>query len=320
VTPPEDLSATTGRSRPPIPHDRLFKELLGAFLYEFLELFLPDLANLVDPESIHLTDKELFPRGERTRQADLVAQARLRVPTEKAKTASFLIHLEHEAQSKKPLQFPRRMLQYTLHLYDQTGQAVYPIALLSYPKPWRKRPAELRIACAGLTTLRFQYRVIQLNGLLWRNFARQPHPVSAALMSRMRIEASERHLVRLQCLRMLAQLGLDAEKEELISQFFDAYLRLDPEEEKKFAQEFGTIPSEEQEAMLKITTSWEEKGQERERQRTEQERQRAEQARQRAEQERQRAVLAEERAQQEHERAERLASRLRELGIDPEDL
>ncbi|MGE0492441.1 MAG: hypothetical protein AB7S38_24720 [Vulcanimicrobiota bacterium] len=33
-------------------HDRLFKELLTLFLCEFLELFLPDLAELVDPSSV----------------------------------------------------------------------------------------------------------------------------------------------------------------------------------------------------------------------------------------------------------------------------
>ncbi|MBN1606124.1 MAG: Uma2 family endonuclease [Polyangiaceae bacterium] len=45
---------------------------------------------------------------------------------------------------------------------------------------------------------------------------------------------------------------------------------------------------------------------------------RAEQERERAEQERERAEQERERAEQERERAERLASKLRELGIDPE--
>ncbi|MCT7989547.1 Uma2 family endonuclease [Laspinema olomoucense] len=45
----------------------------------------------------------------------------------------------------------------------------------------------------------------------------------------------------------------------------------------------------------------------------------AEQQRQRAEQEHQRAEQQRQRAEQEHQRAERLAARLRELGIDPEE-
>jgi Uma2 family endonuclease len=52
----------------------------------------------------------------------------------------------------------------------------------------------------------------------------------------------------------------------------------------------------------------------------EQERQRAEQERQRAEQERQRAEQEHQRAEQERQRAETLAAKLRELGIDPDQV
>ena len=61
-------------------HDRLFKELLSTFLYEFLELFLPDLAVSVERTSIEFMDKETFTElaeGER-READLVVKARLK--------------------------------------------------------------------------------------------------------------------------------------------------------------------------------------------------------------------------------------------------
>lgn len=54
--------------------------------------------------------------------------------------------------------------------------------------------------------------------------------------------------------------------------------------------------------------------------RAEQERNRAEQERQRAEQERQRAEQERHRAEQERQRADRLAAKLREMGINPEDL
>src|SRR5262249_302741 len=54
------------------------------------------------------------------------------------------------------------------------------------------------------------------------------------------------------------------------------------------------------------------------RSRAEQERQRAEQERQRAEQAAERAERERERADQEHMKAQRLATRLRELGIDPD--
>jgi Uma2 family endonuclease len=59
---------------------------------------------------------------------------------------------------------------------------------------------------------------------------------------------------------------------------------------------------------------------EQERERAEQERERAEQERERAEQERERAEQERERAEQETRRAEQLAAKLRELGIDPDQL
>ncbi|WP_242051319.1 hypothetical protein [Nostoc spongiaeforme] len=41
-------------------HDRLFKELLSTFFIEFLELFLPQLASTIDPNSIRFLPQEYF--------------------------------------------------------------------------------------------------------------------------------------------------------------------------------------------------------------------------------------------------------------------
>jgi hypothetical protein len=131
-----------------IPHDRLFKELLGTFLYEFLELFLPELAQR------------------------------------------------------------------------------------------------------------------ELNRMNWRDYARKPSPVAAALMSRMGIEPQERPVAKLACLRLLGKLNLPGPQSRLIGQFFDSYLQLNPEEEKRYRHEFDKISPEEKSAMLELTTSWHEKGRE----------------------------------------------------------
>ena len=244
-----------------IPHDRLFKELLGTFLYEFLELFLPELARRLEPGSLHLMNKELFPEGEIERRVDLVAQAQLRGEEEERKVY-FLIHLEHEAQNKEPRRFPRRMLHYTLSLYDASGLNVYPIALISYPQPKRELTDHFEISCADFVTLHFRYRVVQLNRLNWRDYARKHNPVAAALMSRMGIEQEERPLVKLACLRLLGHLNLPGPQSRLIAQFFDSYLHLDLEEEERYRHEFDKISPEEKSIMLELTTSWHEKGRE----------------------------------------------------------
>jgi hypothetical protein len=41
-------------------HDCLFKELLITFFWEFIQLFLPDVAAQLDPTSLKALDKEIF--------------------------------------------------------------------------------------------------------------------------------------------------------------------------------------------------------------------------------------------------------------------
>ncbi len=43
-----------------IDHDRLFKELLTTFFWEFIEFFLPEVALYLERDSISFIDKEIF--------------------------------------------------------------------------------------------------------------------------------------------------------------------------------------------------------------------------------------------------------------------
>jgi hypothetical protein len=43
-----------------IDHDKNFKELIATFFLEFLELFLPEIARTIDPDSIHFLQQEYF--------------------------------------------------------------------------------------------------------------------------------------------------------------------------------------------------------------------------------------------------------------------
>src|SRR3989442_1042299 len=61
-------------------HDRLFKELLTTFFVEFVDLFLPDVSEYLEHDSLEFLDKELFTdvtSGER-HEADVVVRARFR--------------------------------------------------------------------------------------------------------------------------------------------------------------------------------------------------------------------------------------------------
>jgi hypothetical protein len=97
--------------------------------------------------------------------------------------------------------------------------------------------------------------------LNWRDFLQQKNSIAAALMSKMKIDKQDRPTVKAQCLRLLVTLKLDPAKMQLISGFVDSYLRLNSTEEALFQSELGTMESREQEQIMQITTSWEQKGQ-----------------------------------------------------------
>jgi hypothetical protein len=232
-------------------HDRLFKELLTTFFAEFLQLFFPELAAYLDPDSVEFLDKELFTdvtQGDR-HEADLVVRARFR-----GQGLCFLIHVENQAQPQ--MNFPRRMFGYFARLHEKYDLPVYPIAVFSYDAPLRPEPSAYRIDFPDLPVLTFQFRIVQLNQLAWRDFLDRTNPIAAALMAKMHMEPGERPRVKLACLRMLAQLQLDPARRELISGFVDAYLCLTMEQKREFESELQQIQPQEREGVMEIVTSW----------------------------------------------------------------
>jgi hypothetical protein len=170
-----------------IDHDRLFKELLSTFFLEFLDLFFPDVTNYIEPDSLTFLDKEVFTdvtAGEQY-EADLVAKVRFR-----SQESFFLIHVENQAKAQSD--FSKRMFRYFARLYEKFALPVYPIAVFSYDAPQRLEPNYHQLSFPNFEVLKFNFRVIQLNRLNWRDFVSQPNPIASALMSKMNIALSDR--------------------------------------------------------------------------------------------------------------------------------
>src|SRR5687767_13703545 len=102
-------------------HDQLFKQLLTNFFYEFIELFLPDVAAFTDRGAIEFLNKEVFTdltAGER-HEVDLVVKSRFRnEPT------FFLVHVENQSIAQPA--FARRMFGYFARLHEKHGLPIYP--------------------------------------------------------------------------------------------------------------------------------------------------------------------------------------------------
>jgi len=238
-----------------IDHDRLFKELIATFFVEFIQLFFPEIINYLEPNQITFLDKEVFTdvtEGEKY-ESDLVAQVQFR-----GQSSFFLIHLE--AQSSSQPEFNRRMFTYFARLHQKFALPVYPIVIFSYDRPQKEAIRQYKIEFPDLKVLEFNYQVVQLNRLHWRDFINQANPVAAALMAKMKIAPRDRAKVKAQCLRLLVTLRLDAARMQLISGFVDTYLNLNSSEEIEFQQEISTFIQPEQEGVMQITTSWMRRG------------------------------------------------------------
>lgn len=241
-----------------IDHDRLFKELLSTFFIEFLELFIPDLARTVEPDSIRFLQQEYFvdlTSGEE-KVIDLLVEVK-----QAGEDIAFLVHLEAQASSEAD--FTRRMFFYFARLYQKYLQRVYPIVVFSFEQPLREAPQQHTVEFPNLKVLEFNFASVQLNRLNWRDYLNQQNPVAVALMSKMQIAPRDRPKVKAECLRLLATLQLDPARTRLISGFVDTYLQLNQQEESMFQEELDKLEIREREDVMEIVTSWMEQGIER---------------------------------------------------------
>ncbi len=240
-----------------IDHDGLFKELLRVCFVDFLEAFAPQVLEYLDVTSVEFVDKEYFSPVARSkkRAVDLVVKARF-----KGKPTHFLIHIEVESSPRAA--FRRRFFLYYAILTERQTLPVYPIVVFSYDRPLRAAPAQYVVDFPDRRVLEFNYVVIQLNRLNWRDYLRRDNPAVSALMAKMGVRPEERPKVKAACFRMIARLKLRPEKYQPIIKFIDAYLQLTPEQEQEFQREVGRLAPTEREATMEYITSWERKGRE----------------------------------------------------------
>lgn len=241
-------------------HDQNFKELISTFFLEFLELFVPELAEAVDPDSIRFLPQEYFADlvGGDEKIVDLLVEVKLA-----GEDTTFLFHIE--AQSYRDSQIARRMFYYLARLHQNYVKNIYPIVIFSFDYPYRAESNLFEIEFPHLKVLEFRFQAIQLNQLNWRDYLDRHNPVAAALMAKMKVAKRDRPQVKAECLRLLVTLKLDPAKTRLISKFVDTYLRLNAQEEQRFQAEIDRLGVTEKEAVMQLTTSWEEKGIEKER-------------------------------------------------------
>lgn len=123
-------------------------------------------------------------------ETDLVVKAKFR-----EQESFFLVHLEHQAYYQEA--FDLRMYRYFARLYEKYALPVYPIALFSYDSPKKAETNFHQVAFPNKVVLQFNYDVIQLNRLNWREYLQQQNPVASALMAKMNIAPKDRPRVNI---------------------------------------------------------------------------------------------------------------------------
>jgi hypothetical protein len=258
IAPLDDNQVRLDDEQTRLDHDRLFKELIETFFVEFLEAFVPDIPPYLDRESVRFLDKEVFTdvtQGARY-ESDIVVQARFH-----GEERLFLIFVENQSTAQS--HFGARMFTYFARFHEKFKVPVYPIAVFSYDAPEREEPSSYTVAFPGFVVNDFHFRVIQLNRLSWRDYLANPNPAATALMSKMRIAPEDRPRVKLECLRLIVTLRLDAARSHLIAGFVRSYLKLTREERVFFDREMQGMPAQEREEMITISDEWTELGMER---------------------------------------------------------
>ncbi len=236
-------------------HDRLFKELISTFFVEFIQLFLPEVLEYLEIDSIEFLDKEVFTdvtSGER-HEVDIIVKARFR-----GLETYFLLLVENQASARTP--FGKRFFKYFARLYEEHDLPVYPIVIFSFDSPLRPEQNSHLVEFPDLKVVEFNYRVIQLNRLSWRDYVHHENPVASALMAKMKMTRQERQRVKYECFNLMATLKLDPARLQLIAGFVDTYLKLNHEEEIWFMAEIEKLEPFKKEIIMETLTTWEQRG------------------------------------------------------------
>lgn len=235
-----------------VKHDQLFKELIHNFFNEFLEVFFPEVHKNIDFSSIKPLSEELYTNlldGE-NRRIDIAVEVKL-----KGEDTLIIVHVKPQSTHQKG--FNHRMYRYFSMLYNKYQKPILPIAIFSYDSKHIEHD-QFTIEFPFFHVLTFNFLMIELKKMDWRDYIKSNNPVAAALLSKMGYTKEEKVQVKIEFLRMMVKMELDPARTRFITGFFEQYLTLDHEEEEKLMKEISQ--SENPEEFTELPISWEERG------------------------------------------------------------
>ncbi len=217
-----------------LDHDQIFKQIIEAFFREFMELFCPAEAALIDFTQVEFLREEFFTdvRRGRRKRLDLVVKVGLK----KGGQHFILVHFEFEG-SRKDDDFPRRMFEYFCPLFLRHQTHIVPIAVFSDDVQWTSPiPSYFELKFTPQSGVRFDYHLIKLSHLDYRQFLKSQNPLAYALMAKMKYSRRERVRLKADFLRLILRAGVDPARQSLLVEFVEAYMPLQTEEQIQFEE------------------------------------------------------------------------------------
>jgi hypothetical protein len=216
-------------------HDQTFKDLLSPFFYDFLRLFLPGIADGIDPTAIKSMPTEAFtdiPEGEQ-RTGDMLVQVTSRAGRPE------LVLLHTEVQGKEKPNFPYRMWEYNALYALRHKKPVISIELAPFASTGTVELCRYTEMLFGQEYIRLEYWRIPLGALSAENYLTAEPVLGAALAALMHSQSGDRVDLRLASLERIANSGLDPARQYLLVNFVETYLTLDEDEQASYKTRLG---------------------------------------------------------------------------------
>ncbi|HSS48242.1 MAG TPA: Rpn family recombination-promoting nuclease/putative transposase [Thermoanaerobaculia bacterium] len=230
------------------PHDKIFKQLLHAFLDDFLRLVVPEMFDRLDLSSPEFLDKELFAGGPHGRRRELDLLVRVRT----LRGRPLLVHVEIEARAKPGME--ERLWRYRNQILARYDTPVLTIVL----NLKRGRPGVCLKSWENDLGPAFsepQYVSVGLAGCQAAEYLARPEPLAWALAAVMDPGPLSRAELKMACQRRIT--GLRGRTDPfLLVDCVENYLQLDARE----VAEFEALHSRrENQEVRTVAMTWSEK-------------------------------------------------------------
>lgn len=215
-----------------IDHDQIHKQLIEVFFREFMELFCPIEAEQIDFSQIEFLREEFFTdskRGQR-RRLDLLVKVRLKAGGEKV----VLVHFEFES-THNDSDFPERNFGYFCQIYLRYRTNVISVALFTDDAVWKEpMPSFFESRMSPQSGVRFDFHLIKLKNLDYKQFLRSNNPLAFALMAKMSYDARQRVRLKADFLRLILGVERNDARRNMLLEYVDTYMTLDEPEQAEF--------------------------------------------------------------------------------------